>query len=58
MYKEMMFSSVASNDYLYLKFCPNYKYFPEWGVDISGRRENIRKVGRRMNVVEILCTHV
>jgi hypothetical protein len=31
---------------------------PIWRVDTSGRGENIRKRGQRVNMVEIFSTHV
>jgi hypothetical protein len=31
---------------------------PVWGVGSSGKEEDIRKVCRRVNVVEIFSTHV
>jgi hypothetical protein len=31
---------------------------PAWGVRISGRREEVGKVCGRVNIVEILYTHV
>jgi hypothetical protein len=29
-----------------------------WGVSISGRGDDIRKGCRRVNILEILCSHV
>jgi hypothetical protein len=31
---------------------------PVWGIGTSGRREEVRKGCGRMNMVQILCTHV
>jgi hypothetical protein len=31
---------------------------PVWRIDISGRGEDIRKGCRKVNVVEIVCSHV
>jgi hypothetical protein len=31
---------------------------PLWGVGTSGRREDVGKGCRRVNMMQILCTHV
>jgi hypothetical protein len=31
---------------------------PGWGVGISGRGEDVGKECRRVNIVQIFCTHI
>jgi hypothetical protein len=59
--------SQGNSLYLYLKqkkisFFKNreqeVKLVPVWGVGTSGRGEDIRKGCRRVNMVDILYTHV
>jgi hypothetical protein len=44
----------------FLQYCKSLegKSGHVWGVGTSGRREDIRKGFRRVNMMKILCTHV
>jgi hypothetical protein len=44
--------------FFYIKGEQEGRTGPVWGVGTSGRREDVGRGCRRVNMVEILCTHV